>query len=78
MDKCQTFALKWHLRSDHARDGASFGSPTCNCLKTAERVMPFLAEVWEQGYDAGEECILDAESPNHECIANPYREARRG
>lgn len=36
------------------------------------------AEAWQRGYDAGEECILDAENPDHKCINNPYLEADRG
>ena len=69
MNLLETTALKWHLRSDHARDGAKFGSPTCNCINVAKRMLPFLAEAWREGLIQGHDC---AEGPD--CFMNPYQE----
>lgn len=74
MNTTETLAIKWHMRSDHARDGAKFGSPTCNCLKTAERIIPMLAEAWDEGGEAVRldmKRVMACEAPNPP--ANPYR-----
>lgn len=71
MDRRETFALKWHLRT---RDGAAFGSPTCNCLRVADRVVPMLADAWDDGHHAA---WIDRDAGPHGITAlNPYREAR--
>lgn len=33
------------------------------------------AGAWDEGNDAGEICAMDAESPDHVCQRNPYRQA---
>ena len=63
-------ARRWHEQSDHAADGAPFGSPTCNCLVMAVRIRPFLAEAWDEGHS-------DGQHNEHECregrkLTNPY------
>ena len=40
----ESVAHDWHEGSDHAKDGAPFGGPLCNCWQVAERIMPMLAE----------------------------------
>ncbi|KAA0916445.1 hypothetical protein [Dietzia sp. ANT_WB102] len=32
------------------------------------------AEAWDEGYDAGEVCAMDAMSDDHACFLNPYRQ----
>lgn len=50
-DRIRNFAIRWHGESHHAFDGEPFGGPLCNCLAVAERMMPFLVEAWDRGFD---------------------------
>ena len=76
MNTTEIIALKWHLRSDHARDGVKFGSPICNCTNTAKRMLPFLMEAWNKGFAVGYDYC--DESLDVEDTANPYWEAIDG
>ena len=60
-------ARAWHKDSDHAHDGAPFGSPTCNCLSVAKRLAPMLADAWDEGYVAGADPHCGSQA------LNPYR-----
>ena len=59
MDNIEHTARAWHKDSDHAHDGAPFGSPTCNCLAVAKRLAPMLAGAWDMGYNAGKNDLRD-------------------
>jgi hypothetical protein len=37
LDDIEAMAQEWHEASDHARDGAPYGSPICNCENVAWR-----------------------------------------
>lgn len=50
MSAIEGVARHWHKGSDHAADGAAFGSPTCNCLRVAKRMMPMLAYAHDAGF----------------------------
>lgn len=81
MNLLETTAHKWHLRSDHARDGAKFGSPICNCMNIAERMCGLLAEAWDDGWHAYDDAIELSnpdEYPNPGDHPNPYLEALDG
>lgn len=67
MNILETTALKWHLRSDHARDGAKFGSPTCNCTNVAKRMLPLLMGAWNEGFTIGSDDLTGVED-----TTNPY------
>lgn len=70
MSGVETVAVKWHAGTDHAFDGVKFGGPLCNCLKVAERMMPFLVEAWDRGHHAG---VVNATDVSDEgFIDNPY------
>lgn len=56
MSAVETVARQRHEGSDHAADGAAFGSPTCNCLTVAGRIVPMLADAWGAGYGEPREC----------------------
>lgn len=60
-------ARVWHEGSDHAADGTPFGGPLCNCWRVAGRIMPMLAEAWDEGYPVGNR-------HNGRRDENPYRQ----
>ena len=68
MNACESVARAWHDGSDHAADGEPFGGPLCNCLAMAGRIVPMLAEAFNDGMTSG---IL-AQS----YVPNPYEEDR--
>lgn len=46
----ESVARSWHEGSDHAAE-TPFGGPLCNCERVADRIMPMLADAWENGHD---------------------------
>ena len=60
-------ARAWHAGSDHAKDGAPFGGPLCNCWQVAERIMPMLRDAFDDGFDDG----WAAQDPDDH-TPNPY------
>lgn len=50
MSARERVARAWHEGSDHAKDGAPFGGPLCNCWQVAGRIMPMLAEAHNEGF----------------------------
>lgn len=79
MTPVETVARRGHEGSDHAADGAAFGSPTCNCLAVAGRIVPMLAWAWGEGLDAGQDRWMDSREFGDPPV-NPYetKETDRG
>lgn len=79
MDNIEHAARAWHKDSDHAHDGAPFGSPTCNCLSVAKRLAPMLSDAWDEGYADGHSDGQMADRSdyafhdNYNDDRNPYR-----
>lgn len=74
----ESVASAWHAGSDHAKDGAPFGGPLCNCWQVAERIMPMLADAWREGRKAGVDDMIAADlGVNRRNLPNPY-EAEEG
>ncbi|MCD2263278.1 hypothetical protein K3888_11270 [Dietzia aurantiaca] len=50
----ECMARAWHDGSDHAAT-VPFGGPLCDCEQVAGRIMPMLAEAWDEGYG---DCLI--------------------